>query len=217
MARIEALEDIESVLLSFDCGSLRVTKASDGALQVYGQVRNGRKVQLYDELRAAYSGRVDVTEVTQLPWPLCVVSSEMQTRMAVAPKNTIPSIELRQNRTRYRLGESIEIRVRSHFDNKGRIALAHVDSLGDTLHILPYANEPDEVAPLGSLDVAPLMADKPIGRSLLIATWCPGPLYGEFPPEKQNYKEFLDSLSTALDAHGADCGTSFLILDILAR
>lgn len=217
IARIESLEAIESVLLSFDCGSLRATQTPDGALQVTGQVRNGGKAQLYDELRGVFSGKVGVTQVEQLPWPLCVVSSAVQTRMAAAPKNTIPGIELRQDRTRYRLGDSIEIRVRSLSDDKGRIALAHVDSLGDTLHILPYANEPDEVAPLGSLDVAPLMADKPIGRSLLIATWCPGPLYSEFPPEKQNYKEFLNSLSTALDAHGADCGTSYLILDILAR
>lgn len=208
---------VKTVLGAFQCPDLRASAAPGGALVVTGQVRSGEKANLYDQLSKAYPGRVDVTAVTTEPWPRCAVAPGMTAGIPPSAAGNAPRILLNQDQTVFRVGESLQMRVQSKAQQPGRISLAYVDSGGEVFHILPYAREPDAIPAGGSLAIAPLLAEPPVGSAVLVATWCSGALYRTAPPEKQAVVQFMNDFTAAREAGGADCATSLLDVEIRPR
>ena len=207
--------NIAAVLRSFQCPTLQASLTPGGPLVVTGQVRSGEKANLYERLSKLYPARVDVTAVTTQPWPRCAVPPALAARLTGAPD--APRIALSRDRTSFKLGERLEIRILSTAPREGHISLAYVDAAGEVFHILPYADEPDAIAARGTLPIAAVVAEPPVGSALLIATWCSGALYQDPPPEKEPVARFMTGLAAALDAHRLDCAASLLDLEIRAR
>jgi len=207
--------NIGAVLRSFQCPALQASLTPGGPLVVSGQVRSGEKANLYERLSTLYPARVDVTAVTTQPWPRCALAPAMAARLTGAPD--APRIALSRDRTSFKLGERLEIRILSTAPREGHISLAYIDAAGEVFHILPYAGEPDTIAARGTLPIAAVVAEPPVGSALLIATWCSGALYQDPPPEKEPVARFMTGLTAALDAHSLDCAASLLDLEIRAR
>jgi serine/threonine-protein kinase len=203
---------VRRLLDAFECAALSAMIAPDGALTVSGLVRRGDKTALYDRLRQVHGGRVDVTAVTTEPWPLCAVAARVRTDPARTPR-----VSLVKGKTSLKLGESMQIRIRSTVDRSGHVALAYLDSGAEVFHILPYAGDPDSVGAGATLEIAPLVAEQPVGPAWLIATWCEDPLYAAPPPEKQDLPGFVAGLAAALESAGGACATSWLALEIRTR
>jgi len=208
---------ISDILRSFDCAALRARVSLEGTLVVMGQVRSGEKTALYDRLREVHVGRVDVVAVETQPWPLCAVTSRLFRRTDPAAQQFAPRIVLARDPPNYRVGDRIDIRIQSGSDRDGRISLAYLDASGEAFHILPYEGEPDAITARGELKIAPLVAEKPIGPSLLVATWCKDSLYSKPPPEKQPLDGYLDTVTAALNAAGADCAVRYRRIEVRAR
>jgi hypothetical protein len=206
---------VTATLGSFDCAALTVRLSPPGGLVVSGVVRSGEKAALSDRLRAVHPGPVDVSAVATQPWPLCAVAARVLRLMTTADADA-PRIDLGRAK-RFRLGDRIDIRIHSTAARAGHISLTYVDSGGEAFHILPYADAPDAIAAAGTLRIANVNADQPVGPSLLVATWCPGLLYPAPPPEKQALEAFLNTFTAARKAAGTDCATSSLGLEIRAR